>query len=122
MYELTVLAGFSSAHNLRNYDGVCENLHGHNWRIEVMVCSEVLNDLEMVVDFKVIKTATRKLADSLDHVYLNEIPPFDKINPTAENIARYIHGEVSKAINDENVKVSRVKVWESDTSAATYSK
>lgn len=120
MYELTIEASFSSAHNLRGYEGACENLHGHNWKVEVRVCAPGLDSLGMVVDFRMIKTATKAVIDGLDHKYLNEAPPFDSENPTAENIARHIYNAVSTALNDGNAAVSRVRVWESDTTSAAY--
>lgn len=119
MYELTIETSFSSAHNIRGYDGACENLHGHNWKVEVNVCAPTLDKLGMVIDFKVLKEETRKVIDSLDHKYLNEVPPFDRENATAENIARFIFKELSKAI--KNIKVSEVRVWESESAAAAYS-
>jgi 6-pyruvoyltetrahydropterin/6-carboxytetrahydropterin synthase len=120
MYELTVEAGFSSAHNIRGYEGACENLHGHNWKVEVHVEAKKLDQLGMVVDFRFIKTRLKELLDRLDHKYLNEIPPFDKENATAENIARYVYKELSKKLNDQRVKVAKIRVWESDHAAASY--
>ncbi len=120
MYELTVELTFSSAHSLRGYEGACENLHGHNWKVEVTVESAGLDNLGMVMDFKRIKNEAKKVIDALDHRFLNEVPPFDTINPTAENIAASIYAGVGAALNGGGVRVSRVKVWESDTSAASY--
>ena len=120
MYELTVITGFSAAHNLRDYDGACERLHGHNWRVEVLVKGPKLNDLAMLVDFSVVKAGAGKVMDYLDHVHLNEIEPFDTINPSAENIAHFIYKELSKTLNCEACSVSLVKVWESDGAAASY--
>lgn len=120
MYELTIESSFSSAHNLRGYEGACENLHGHNWKVEVAVTSEKLDKLDMVIDFKRLKAETKKVMEYLDHKYLNEVPPFDKINPTAENIARFIYKELARAFNDGNIKVAKIKVWESENAAAAY--
>ncbi|HLC18905.1 MAG TPA: 6-carboxytetrahydropterin synthase QueD [Thermodesulfobacteriota bacterium] len=120
MYELVIEAWFSSAHNLREYEGACERLHGHNWKVEVHVRSETLDKLGMVMDFKTLKTRTNEVLDALDHRYLNDIPPFDKDNTTAENIARYIYAELSGRINDDMVRVSKIRVWESEKAAATY--
>lgn len=122
MYELTVIANFSSAHCIRGYEGACENLHGHNWKVEATVASRELDRLGMVMDFKAIKAAVREVVDRLDHRYLNEVKPFDEINATAENIARHIFEELSASISVPGVAVSSVKVWESDTAAATYSR
>ena len=121
MYELTIIANFSSAHCIRGYEGACENLHGHNWKVEVSVRSRELDRLGMVMDFKAMKARTREVVDRLDHRYLNEVPPFDGVNATAENIARHIFDELSSSIAAPGVSVARVKVWESDTAAAAYS-
>lgn len=120
MYELTIRKTFSSAHNLRGYEGACENLHGHNWKVDVSVRAFELDALGMVMDFKKIKAVTNKTLSKLDHRYLNEVPPFDKMNATAENLARHIFSEISAAINGEAASVSRVVVWESDDASAAY--
>lgn len=120
MYELTIEAAFSSAHNLRGYEGACENLHGHNWRVEVSVTAERLDAIGMALDFKVLKNRTKETMEYLDHKYLNEVEPFKTENATAENIARYIFKTLSGKLNDGNIKVSKVKVWESDKAAAAY--
>jgi 6-pyruvoyltetrahydropterin/6-carboxytetrahydropterin synthase len=120
MYELTIIANFSSAHCIRGYEGACENLHGHNWKVEVTVRAKGLDHLGMVMDFKAIKARTREVVDRLDHKYLNEVKPFDSVNATAENIAMYIFRELAASIGGSGVSVTRVKVWESDTAAAAY--
>ncbi|MCK5237619.1 MAG: 6-carboxytetrahydropterin synthase QueD [Deltaproteobacteria bacterium] len=120
MYELRIETNFSAAHNLRNYEGACERLHGHNWHVEVNVTAEKLNETEMALDFKVMKKETNKVIDRLDHYYLNEKEPFDVLNTTAENIAKYIYDELAKNLNDGNVKVSKIRVWESEKAAASY--
>jgi len=121
MYEVTIEAHFSSAHRLREYNGECERLHGHNWNVRVSVTSERVDDLGMVIDFRELKDKTSALTDKLDHQYLNEIPPFTKINPTTENIAKYIFDELSKTVNTDSTKVSKVAVWESQNCFASYS-
>ncbi|HBR16902.1 MAG TPA: 6-carboxytetrahydropterin synthase QueD [Deltaproteobacteria bacterium] len=120
MYELTIISDFAAAHNLRGYEGECENLHGHNWKVEVTVANRGLNKIGLAVDFKVLKRILKDVLGNLDHKYLNEIPPFDKENPSSENLARYIFKQFKKAIKDKNIKVAKVKVWESDNAAATY--
>jgi 6-pyruvoyltetrahydropterin/6-carboxytetrahydropterin synthase len=129
MYELTIDTHFSSAHNLREYGGACERLHGHNWKVSVTVEAGELDRLGMVVDFKALKEKTEKVVGRLDHQYLNEIPPFKEKkeknkkngkNPTAENLAEFIFGELKKALEDGNVRLKRVKVWESEKAAAAY--
>jgi 6-pyruvoyltetrahydropterin/6-carboxytetrahydropterin synthase len=120
MYELTIKTDFSAAHNLRGYEGKCERLHGHNWHVEVSVQAETLNELEMVLDFKVLKAETSKVMEKFDHRYLNEVPPFDKLNTTAENIARVIFTDLAALINNGNIRVSCVRAWESQKAAAAY--
>lgn len=128
MYELTIISDFAAAHNLRFYEGECERLHGHNWKVEVTVASKGLNKIGLAVDFKALKKILTNILEQLDHKYLNEIPPFDKENPSSENIARYIYQEFEKALSNPPIpplqkgglKVARVKVWESDNAAATY--
>ena len=121
MYSVLIETHFSSAHCLREYDGPCEALHGHNWKVTVAVQADVLDELGMVVDFKVLKQEVGKVIDRLDHTYLNDLPPFDTVNPSSENIAHYIFHEVKKTIDDERKRVSEVCVWESEGSMATYS-
>jgi len=131
MYELTVISDFAAAHNLRQYEGECENLHGHNWKVEATVVSKELNEIGLAVDFKVLKRTLEEILGKLDHKYLNEISPFDKENPSSENIARYIYREFEKALSNPptpplqkggkgGLKIAKVKVWESESAAATY--
>ena len=120
MYELTVISDFAAAHNLRQYEGECENLHGHNWNVEVTVASKKLNKIGLGVDFKILKRTLENILKRLDHKYLNEIQPFDKENPSSENIARYIFKQFQKEIKDKNIKTARVKVWESENAAPVY--
>jgi 6-pyruvoyltetrahydropterin/6-carboxytetrahydropterin synthase len=115
MYEVTVIREFSAAHRVEDYPGNCERLHGHNWKVEVTASRSRLDSLGMVVDFRKLKEVTDRALVPLDHTYLNDVPPFDGINPTAENIARYLLDAVSKEI-----PVTRVRVFESETSFATY--
>jgi len=121
MYQITIETHFSSAHRLRDYNGECERLHGHNWKVEISVTSEVLNNLGMIMDFRDIKSQAKILVDRLDHQYLNDIAPFTEINPTTENISKYLFDELSKTINTNEIKVSRVEIWESPTCSASYS-
>ncbi|MFH0812565.1 MAG: 6-carboxytetrahydropterin synthase QueD [Pseudomonadota bacterium] len=121
MYKVVVHTHFSSAHNLREYQGVCEELHGHNWKVAVQVAAGELDRLGLVIDFKVLKKEVKAVIQRLDHKYLNNIPPFDTLNPSSENIAHYIFQELKKTINNQKIRVIEVTVWESDSSAATYS-
>ncbi len=120
MYELTVTSGFSSAHNLRGYEGACENLHGHNWKVEATIRAQGLNDIGIALDFKVLKKELNTIVQRLDHRYLNELIPFDRVNATAENIARYIFDELSRRLNKGNIKVACVRVWESEGACAAF--
>lgn len=119
-YTLKILADFASAHTLRNYPGDCSRMHGHNWKVEVEVTATSLNEHEMGMDFKTIKTATRELAKKLDHRYLNDIPPFDVKNPTAENIAQYFYQHLSNTLNMDTARVSAVTLWETERACVRY--
>ena len=121
MFVLKIVTDFASAHSLRNYPGDCARLHGHNWQVEVSVCSSVLDDNGIAIDFREIKKQTKLVIKRLDHQYLNEIKPFDVLNPTAENIAKYFFDEVGLLINNEYIKVKEVLIWETPRSAVTYS-
>lgn len=120
MYELTILSGFAAAHNLRCYEGECEKLHGHNWKVETTVASKKLDSIGLAVDFKTLKRTLEDIMETMDHKYLNEIPPFDRENPSSENIAKYIFRQYKKALRVKGVNVAKVKVWESENAAATY--
>ncbi len=120
MYELTIESQFSAAHQLRGYKGRCEKLHGHNWRIQVTVSSERLNDIGIAIDFHELKIITNEVISTLDHSFLNEFFPFTEINPSSENIAKWLYDSIKKRIDDDKVKVSAVTVWEADTASATY--
>lgn len=121
MYHLTILTDFAAAHNLINYQGDCENLHGHNWKVEVQVAARELNDAGLGVDFKILKKETKELLGTLDHKYLNDLPMFKGLSPSSEHIARYLFDELGKILNDDNIVVERVTVWESDRACASYS-
>jgi 6-pyruvoyltetrahydropterin/6-carboxytetrahydropterin synthase len=120
MYELTIDTKFSAAHQLRSYQGSCERLHGHNWKVAVSVRSAVLNDIGLAVDFKEIKDKTNDFLLQLEHSFVNEVFPFTEINPSSENIAKWLYDGLSKKLNNDNLRVYSVKVWESDTASATY--
>ena len=120
IYTLKVLADFASAHTLRDYPGACSRMHGHNWKIEAEVQATQLNEIGMAIDFKEIKREVRAIADELDHRYLNELAPFQKINPTAENIARYFFQRLAQRLNNEQVQVSALTIWETDRACVRY--
>ncbi|MGQ9570951.1 MAG: 6-carboxytetrahydropterin synthase QueD [Thermodesulfovibrionales bacterium] len=120
MFELMVETTFSAAHQLKGYMGKCERLHGHNWKVQVHIVAERLNEIDIAMDFHEIKRITNEIIAPLDHNILNEIFPFTEKNPSSENIAKWIYDCLTKKIDDENIHVSAVTVWESDTSSATY--
>jgi 6-pyruvoyltetrahydropterin/6-carboxytetrahydropterin synthase len=120
MYELKIITEFSAAHNLRNFRGKCEALHGHNWKVEVVVSGEELDGSGVVLDFAEVKSATVEVMSEIDHKYLNDLPFFIEHNPSSENIARYIFQRLQKKIENERVRVKRVSAWESQDACATY--
>lgn len=120
MYRLTIKTGFAAAHNLINYQGDCENLHGHNWKVEVTVTAAELDKAGLAIDFKVLKRETNSLLDELDHKYINQHPYFKELSPSSENISRYLYHELSSRLNNGNVTVERIGVWESDNACAEY--
>ena len=120
MYEVSKEVSFSGAHSLREYQGKCESVHGHNWKVKAFVSAQELDRLGMVVDFKDLAAHLDDILQRLDHKDLNAVPPFDTINPSSENLAKFLYDELSAKINDDRVKVSRVMVWETDPSCAIY--
>ncbi len=121
MFEVCVEHSFAAAHALRNYHGKCENVHGHNYRVQVRVCGPELDGTGMLVDFVELKRLLRLATELLDHQFLNEIPPFDSTNPSAENIARYLFEQISGKLQTENAaELDEVKVWETDIQFASY--
>jgi 6-pyruvoyltetrahydropterin/6-carboxytetrahydropterin synthase len=118
-YELSVSGEFSAAHNLREYRGKCERLHGHNWRVELRLAGDTLNAEGMLLDFVKAKRILTEVLDPFDHAYLNERAPFDKLNPSSENLARVIAEEVASRLPAQ-VCVASVAVWESERCSATY--
>ncbi|HKK05694.1 MAG TPA: 6-carboxytetrahydropterin synthase QueD [Gammaproteobacteria bacterium] len=119
-YNMRIVTDFAAAHLLRGYEGPCSRLHGHNWKVEVEVMARALDEVGMGLDFKLIKDSTRRLVGDLDHRNLNDIPPFDEVNPTAENIAAYLYRGLSDELNDERVKVSAVTLWETERACVRY--
>ncbi len=120
-YSMKIVTDFAAAHWLRNYNGVCNRLHGHNWKVEVEVVAYDLDEVGMGLDFKDIKDATKALIGELDHRNLNDLSPFDKLNPTAENISAYLYQELSAKINTARVRVNTVTLWETERACVTYS-
>lgn len=120
MYELKVVTQMAAAHQLREFSGKCENLHGHNWKIEIHVTGQELGPNGILIDFKLIKDRAHKIIEELDHTFLNALKPFEKVNPSSENIARFVFSSLSRDLNTDQIKVSKVTAWESDSACATY--
>ena len=122
MFEVAVEQGFASAHALRNYKGRCENVHGHNWKVRVVMAGEELDGTGMLVDFLDVKRWMAEIIDHIDHQFLNEIPPFDVVNPSAENIAEYFYQHMGERMTGTPVpvRITEVKIWETDIQSATY--
>jgi 6-pyruvoyltetrahydropterin/6-carboxytetrahydropterin synthase len=123
MFEVTVQAGFSSGHFLRNYRGKCENPHGHNYRVLVTLVGEDLDAGGLLMDFKELKHVLRPTVEYLDHRMINELAPFDTVNPSAENLAKYFFDQTTAQVSEltsGRVRVKDCTVWETDTSFAKY--
>jgi len=124
MFEVIVEQQFSAAHFLKDYPGKCANVHGHNYRLQVTVEGETLDHLGMVIEFEVIKAAVKTWIDKFDHGFLNEIAPFDKLNPSAENLAKFFYDVVENALRQSLptalVRVSYVRVFETEKCSAAY--
>jgi len=120
LYELTVTTGFAAAHALHNFQGKCENLHGHNWKVEVTVRGAKLDQAGMVIDFARLKGLTNAVLDELDHTNLNDLPAFKEVSPSSENIARLIFDSLAGRLEEPGVDLVRVTAWESETSRASY--
>ena len=120
MYEVTIIKTFSAAHLLKEIGGKCEELHGHNFKVEVTVGAPALNSEEIVIDFRLVKKWLKDILDKMDHQHLNELPFFAGKNPSSENIACHVYREMASLVNDAGVKILRVKVWESENAAVTY--
>jgi 6-pyruvoyltetrahydropterin/6-carboxytetrahydropterin synthase len=120
VFEVMIQETFSAAHRLLEYGGKCENLHGHNWRIDVVVRAENPDELGLVMDFRTLKENTREVLAELDHAFLNELPAFRDRNPSSEYIAKYIFEKLTGKLSGEAARIARVSVWESDHACATY--
>jgi 6-pyruvoyltetrahydropterin/6-carboxytetrahydropterin synthase len=122
MFEVSVEQTFAAGHALRNYKGSCENVHGHNFRVRVTLEGQKLDDTGLLVDFLDVKRSMGEIIARLDHVFLNEIPPFDVRNPSAENIAEYFHQELSRRLTENPVPVHirEVRIWETEIQSAAY--
>ncbi|MDT3700696.1 MAG: 6-carboxytetrahydropterin synthase QueD [Thermincola sp.] len=123
MYEITASGHFDSAHFLRGYPGKCANIHGHRWQVDIALQGEKLDEMGILIDFMDVKTMLKEVLEVFDHKLINDIQPFDALNPTAENIARFIYEQMADKLKNqtgERVRSTRVTVWESDNTSATY--
>ena len=120
MFEVTKKAGFSAAHFLRDYDGPCSRLHGHNWTVEVVIRAPRVDKMGMVVDFVDLGRALDELVESVDHRNLNKIPPFTEVNPTSENLAAWFHQELTRRLEPHGIAPHTVRIWELPDCSAAY--
>ena len=120
LFEVKIISSFGAAHNLRDFRGKCENLHGHNWKIEVVLRGKSLEANGILVDFGEVKAATKEALEEVDHKYLNDLPFFSQKNPSSENIALFLFEKLSVKFNTENIRLRSVSAWESDEACATY--
>ncbi|MFA5881187.1 MAG: 6-carboxytetrahydropterin synthase QueD [Eubacteriales bacterium] len=123
MYEISAYSHFDAAHFLRGYPGKCANIHGHRWKVEITLRGETLNELGILVDFMDVKELLKEAVNAFDHKMINEVPPFNEMNPTAENIAGYIFEDMAGRLRDRvgsQIKITKVTVWESEAASATY--
>jgi 6-pyruvoyltetrahydropterin/6-carboxytetrahydropterin synthase len=120
MYELKIITQFAAAHQIRGIEGGCERLHGHNWKVEVFVSGDKLDENGLLIDFRDIKDKTETLMEELDHKFLNELEPFITLNPSSENVSRYVYEALSRQLNTDTIRISKITVWESDSACASY--
>lgn len=121
MFEVTIIKSFSSAHKLADIGGKCEELHGHNFKVEVTVGARALNSEGILIDFRLVKKWLKDILDEMDHQHLNDLPSFAGKNPSSENIACHVYKMMQARIKEAGVEVLRVKVWESENAAVSYS-
>lgn len=120
MFRLSIQTQISAAHFLKQYEGDCARLHGHNWKVQVEVLSDQLDNVGMAIDFKDLTELSKRVIGRFDHQVFNEIAPFDKINPTAEHLARYFYREIAREL-PAHVKMASIKLWETDKYLVEYS-
>jgi 6-pyruvoyltetrahydropterin/6-carboxytetrahydropterin synthase len=122
MFQVTVDENFSSGHALRGYKGKCENVHGHNYKVRVTLEGPQLDSVGLLYDFTHLKRVIREIVGGVDHKFLNDMAPFDVINPSAENLAKYFYDETTRQMNalPEGARVTSITIWETDTTSATY--
>jgi 6-pyruvoyltetrahydropterin/6-carboxytetrahydropterin synthase len=120
MFEISVDYTFAAGHALRGYKGKCENVHGHNYKVRVTIAGEEVNQIGLLMDFVDLRAAIKTMVEAWDHRFLNDLPPFDKLNPSAENMAKVFFEGIESEVRKHNAFVSSVTVWETDTTSATF--
>jgi 6-pyruvoyltetrahydropterin/6-carboxytetrahydropterin synthase len=120
MFEISAEYSFAAGHALRGYKGKCENVHGHNYKVVVTIAGEQLNSAGLLMDFVELRAAIKAVAERLDHRFLNDLPPFDRVNPSAENLAKYFWEEIEPQVRAQGLRVDAVTIWETDVTSATY--
>lgn len=120
VYDIYVKDHFAAAHALKGYDGNCSNLHGHNWIVEAFIECTKLNKLGIAVDFRDVKAVLRDVLSKLDHTNLNEVAEFGNINPTSENLAKFLYTEISRRLNTDHIRVAKIMVFESPGCGSAY--
>jgi len=120
MYEVTIKKSFAAAHILKEIGGKCEDLHGHNFLVEVTVTGEALNNEDLLIDFRDLKRWTNEILDDFDHKYLNELAAFQGVNPSSERVAKYIYDRLAEKMQNLNLRVAKITVWESDNARVAY--
>jgi 6-pyruvoyltetrahydropterin/6-carboxytetrahydropterin synthase len=122
MFQVSVDETFTAGHALRGYKGKCENVHGHNYKVRVTLEGPELDSIGLLYDFTHLKRVIRDVTNAVDHKFLNDLPPFDAINPSAENLAKYFYDETTRQINalPKGAEITQITIWETDTTSATY--
>jgi 6-pyruvoyltetrahydropterin/6-carboxytetrahydropterin synthase len=122
MFQVSLDETFSAGHALRGYKGKCENVHGHNYKVRVTLEGPELDSIGLLYDFTHLKRAIREVTNAVDHKFLNDLAPFDVINPSAENLAKYFYDETTRQMNamPDGARITSITIWETDTTSATY--
>jgi 6-pyruvoyltetrahydropterin/6-carboxytetrahydropterin synthase len=122
MFQVSVDETFSAGHALRGYKGKCENVHGHNYKVRVTLEGPELDSIGLLCDFTHLKRVIREVTNRIDHKFLNDLAPFDVLNPSAENVAKYFYDETARQMKamPEGARITSITIWETDTTSATY--
>lgn len=123
MYQISAFSHFDAAHFLRGYKGKCANIHGHRWKVEIMLQGADLDELGILIDFMDVKNMLKDVLNTFDHKMVNDVPPFDRMNPTAENISKFVYDQMAEKLKDQigtHISITRVTIWESESASASY--